>query len=313
MLHDPINAEGLDYAPCRYGTSRLRFRGPWTAPSPDALAFIGGLETFGRFTPDPFAAQTARTLGRPCLNLGVPNAGPDLLLGDPALIDICNSSAATVLQIPGALNLSNGFYTVHPRHNDRFTGASDKARAAFPRIDFTEFTFTRHLIGTLWRRAPKAFAALHDDLQKTWIERMTRLITRIETPLILLWLSDTPPRPATGDEDTDPLTRDPALISEGMMARIAPQASEVVTILATEADIAKGQTGLVVPNTERTAASRMLGTEVHRMTADALTGALARIGIGPMREDRPAPDLPKDQASFSVSSGTASNRSATSP
>ncbi|MFQ6547213.1 DUF6473 family protein [Aestuariibius sp. 2305UL40-4] len=280
MLHDPITAQGLDYAPCHYGTSRLRFRGPQAAPSPDALAFVGGIETFGRFTPDPFTTQIARMLGRPCLNLGVPNAGPDLLLGDPSLIDICNNVAATILQIPGALNLSNRFYSVHPRRNDRFTGASEAARAAFPKIDFTEFTFTRHLIGTLWRRDPRAFTDLRQELQQAWVDRMTQLIAQIETPLILLWLSDTPPRPSASDKGADPLTRDPALVSQEMMARIAPPAAALVTVLPTEAEIAKGQTGLVVPTAERTAANRMLGTEAHRMTADALTGVLEQIGLG---------------------------------
>ena len=39
----------LDYFPCRYGRSRVLFRGPRRPLDVPYVAFLGGTETYGRF------------------------------------------------------------------------------------------------------------------------------------------------------------------------------------------------------------------------------------------------------------------------
>ena len=52
-------------------------------------------------------------------------AGTDDLRDSPALA----VARLTVLQVTGAQNMSNRFYSVHPRRNDRFLKASPLLRA----------------------------------------------------------------------------------------------------------------------------------------------------------------------------------------
>ena len=54
MTYDARGQGALDYLPCRYGVSRLLFRGPKSKLDHPYLAFIGGTETYGRFIADPF-------------------------------------------------------------------------------------------------------------------------------------------------------------------------------------------------------------------------------------------------------------------
>ncbi len=56
----------------------------------------------------------------------------------------------TVIQVMGAHNMSNRFYAVHPRRNDRFLRASlGCCKTIYPEVDFTEFNFTRHMLTAL--------------------------------------------------------------------------------------------------------------------------------------------------------------------
>ena len=49
----------------------------------------------------------------------------------------------------GPVTAPNRFYAVHPRRNDRFLRPSAKIEALFPEIDFTEFSFNRHMLSAL--------------------------------------------------------------------------------------------------------------------------------------------------------------------
>ena len=80
---------------------------------------------------------------------GICSAGVDVFCADETVLSACNDARAVVFQVMGAHNLSNRYYTVHPRRNDRFLKASALMRNQFPEIDFTEFHFTRHLLTAL--------------------------------------------------------------------------------------------------------------------------------------------------------------------
>ena len=69
-----------------------------------------------------------------------------------------NGRPLTVVQVMGANYLSNRFYSVHPRRNDRFLRASTVMQAIFNDVDFSDFTFTRHMLGALYELSPEALA-----------------------------------------------------------------------------------------------------------------------------------------------------------
>ena len=146
----------LEYYPCRYGTSRILFRGPRRLLDGSYVAFLGSTETYGRFVEAPYPALLEDRLAVSCVNFGVVNAGVDLYLNDPGVMGLAAGAGAKVVQVMGAQNLSNRYYSVHPRRNDRFLRASDRLEALYPEVDFTEFHFVRHLLGKLGRDLARA-------------------------------------------------------------------------------------------------------------------------------------------------------------
>ena len=130
MSFEKRSAAALDYFPCHYGRSRNLFRGPRKRMEGDYIAFLGGTDTYGRFVPRPFPALVEDRLGLPCVNFGWMNAGPDAFLNDEAVLAAAQGARAVVLQVPGAQNLTNRYYAVHPRRNDRFVEASAALRAS---------------------------------------------------------------------------------------------------------------------------------------------------------------------------------------
>ena len=131
MAYEYPGDGSLDYYPCRYGTSRVLFRGPRRDLDRPYVAMLGSTETYGKFVPEPYPALTEAATGLRVVNLGYVNAGLDLYLKDPEVLDTAARARVTVVQIMGAQNLSNRFYTVHPRRNDRFTGPTPLLRALF--------------------------------------------------------------------------------------------------------------------------------------------------------------------------------------
>jgi hypothetical protein len=120
MTYYALGAGALDYLPCRYGTSKLLFRGPRRPLKEPYIAFLGGTETYGKFIANPFPELIEQSIGRTCVNLGCVNAGVDVFATDPQIVKIASGADVTVLQLMGAHNMSNRFYTVHPRRKDRF-------------------------------------------------------------------------------------------------------------------------------------------------------------------------------------------------
>lgn len=261
--------QGLDYKPCRYGTSRLSFRGPARLLDKRYIAFLGTTETYGKYIPRPFPALTEDLLGTPCVNLGFVNAGHDLYINDPVVMEIAGEARISVVQIGGAHNLSNRFYTVHPRRNDRFLRASRLMHQIFRDVDFTDFAFTRHMLESLHRFAPDRFALLREELQEAWIARTRLLADRLGGRMILLWFADHPPpdgSPAQG------LGLDPLFIEGAMIDALRRHVAEVVTVTISTA--ARSREGMVVPPGEEPAAADMPGPAAHLEAARALAPVL---------------------------------------
>lgn len=268
MSFERLAQGGLDYQICRYAGSGLQFRGPARDLSGDYIAFLGGTETYGRFVKSPFPALIERETGLTCVNFGQVNAGADAYLNDPGMGELTRRARLAVLQLPGAINLSNGFYTVHPRRNDRLIEATARLRRLYPEVDFTAFHFTRHLLGRLQEIDARRFEQICTELRAAWISRLTLLLERLGTPAILLWFSDHPPRPASAPAN---IARNPALITRPMIARLAAQVVEVVISAKALGD---GTRSMHYALLESAAAVELPGPAGHAEAAQSLIPAI---------------------------------------
>lgn len=259
----------LDYAPCSYGTSRLVFRGPPRALDRPYVAVIGGTESFGKFIPRPWPMLVEDANGVPVVNLSCVNVGADAYLSDPGVLEVARGARAVVVQVTGAVNLSNTYYAVHPRRNDRFVRALPPLVALYPEVDFTNVHFTRHLMLTLRRVSQGRFARVCAALRETWIERTVRLMDSLPMPRMLLWMASHAPGPQTTD-----LMRDPLLVDALMLGILRQHADRFVEVVAPVRRDPAAE-GLSFPELDRKAAEGLPGVQAHDAVAQAVVRALA--------------------------------------
>lgn len=264
----------LDYFPCNYGTSRLTFRGPRRSLERPYIAFLGGSETYGKYVPDPFPDLVEDQVGFAAINLGCVNAGPDVYLAEPEVIRIAQGAEAVVLQVTGAANLTNRFYSVHPRRNDRFIAATAELRALYREVDFTEFAFTRHMLTTLEAVSKERFETVAEELRRTWVARMTELLGQLPDRTLLLWIADAAPRPRG---QAGGLKQDPVLVDRGMLGELVPRARAYVEAVTSSQARRSSLEGMAFAALEALAAAALPGPSVHREVADKLVAALEEV------------------------------------
>ncbi len=271
MSYEKLGQGALDYQPCHYGDSRLTFRGPMRDLTKSYALFVGGTETYGKYLAKPYPALVEDEIGMPCVNFGCVNAGVDAFLGDPFSLEVARKANVVVLQVLGAHNMSNRFYRVHPRRNDRFLDASAIMKSVFPEIDFTEFHFTRHMLSALSARASDRYVLLREELCQAWVARMRLMLNSIPGRKYLFWFSAHAPQ-------TDPLKTglgaDPLFVDRGMIDVLRPLITGVIEVVASDEALKKGSTGMVFSDLEEMSAKRMLGPLAHAEAAAALVKAL---------------------------------------
>jgi len=263
----------LDYAPCRYADARIDFRGPERPLDLPYVAFLGGTETYGKFVPRPYPDLVEEQTGYAAVNLGCVNGGIDTYLSEPSLLDLASGAEAAILQVIGAHNLSNRFYRVHPRRNDRFLSASKLLSTAYPDVDFTDFAFTRHMLGSLRATSLSRFEPIVEELKHVWVARMIRLVERIETRTILLWVGAE--RPGAALEDASDPRANPLFVTRGMVEQVARRTSAYIEVVAGAENRATGTRGMAFTELEAPAAAVLPGPSVHEDIAKALRPALS--------------------------------------
>lgn len=276
MKHETIEGGGLHYAPCRYGLSRIFFRGPRRQLSDPYVAFLGGTETFGKFIDRPVPALVEKEIGRTCVNFGCVNGGVDAFVNDPTIMAACHDAQLTVVQIMGANHLSNRFYSVHPRRNDRFLRASTVMQAIFNDVDFADFTFTRHMLQTLHELSPERFDIVVSELREAWVARMKNMLEQIGPRVILLWFSKEELSDRPWDERPNGLQADPLFIQEHMINQLRDRVLDVVVSNPSEVALAQGTRGMFFTPMQAKAASEMLGVDCHNEAAGKLSPILKR-------------------------------------
>jgi len=264
-VHPGRNA--LDYYPCRYGSSKLQFRGPYKSPTGRYCTAFGGSETYGKFVAEPWPTLLEGRLGLPVLNFGYLNAGVDVFLNDPQITTIAAKARLSVVQLLAPHNMNNRFYAVHPRRNDRFLRASAGMQALFHEVDFTEFNFTGHMLAALATRCPDRFAAMAAELKAAWVARTRNLLERIGGRVLLLWV-----RP-----QGDTSLVDPVPLGHDIVAAVSPLALETVVVDPSAAAWGAGLAGMQFDPLEEPAAAEMPGPMVHAEIAEALAPHMLRL------------------------------------
>ena len=274
MTFEDRGLKGLDYQPCRYGTSKLMFRGPAKSLARDYVTFLGGTETYGKFVQAPFPSLVEWETGIDCVNLGCLQAGPDVYLHDPKVIDICNGAKAVVLQIPHACNLSNRFFSVHPRRNDRFLRASTMLQALYHDIDFTDFTFVRHMLTTLKDCSGERYELVIEEMQKAWGKRMCDLLDRIDTPTYVFGLRKHHVLDATSEQ---PLGGDPLHVSDKMVLDLEKHCTQIAWITPSQEAVKASQIGMIYPVEDAKVCDGIMGPVAHKEVAKTLTEKFALV------------------------------------
>ena len=271
MAYARLSDGSLDYQPCRYGSSKLVFRGPVVDINRDYVAFLGGSETYGKFIERPFPDIVGARLGLPALNLGCVSAGVDVYHEDPTVLELARLAKLRVVQVAGAQNLSNRMYTVHPRRNDRFVKASRLLTVLYPEIDFTEIHFTGHLITALRATSTERFELVVEELTSAWQARMAKFLKRIGGPTVLLFLS-----PRGADETAMLLQAEPRLIDAELLKSMESYATAIVHASTPPSGEKAGASGMIFSELEAAAAASLPAPDVHMQIAEAIISALKK-------------------------------------
>lgn len=271
MAYAYPGAGALDYFPCRYGQSKMVFRGPGQRLDGRYCVALGGIETYGKFIAQPWPSLVEQATGRRMVNLGCVNAGLDAYVNDPGVMPVAARAEFRVVQLLGAQGLTNRFYAVHPRRNDRFLCALPPLQRLYPEIDFTEFNFVRHMVMTLARRDPDRFDLIAQELRAVWRRRMTQLLNGIGGPTALLWFSDRPPKPASAQRRLE--NHGPMLVDAAMVADLRPVVAEVIEVIAAPGD--EPTAGAIHTPLDALAAAELPGPGAHERVAAAVLPVLA--------------------------------------
>ena len=262
------SATAVRLSPCTYGLSRLTFRGPRRPTDGRFVAFLGGSDTFARYISKPYIDQLEATTGAVCVNLGCQASRPDVYLKDTAVQSVCHDASVVVIQVLGAANLSNAYYKVHPRRNDRFIAPTKRLTTLYPDIDFSEIAFTGHLISRLRTVDAARFALVRNRLQATWVTRMRALIDSASGKAILLWFtSHEPANDSIGTRVTD----EPMFVTLEMLNELRDQVADIIEVV-----VPRGETeGMSFAPLDTLAALDSLGIAAHEAAAVALHDPIA--------------------------------------
>lgn len=271
MSYELKSATALSGGTCCYEGSRLHVRGPARDLNNESyIAFLGGTEVFGRFVSEPFPAVAETLLDKTCVNLGGVNAGLDSFMSDAALMRIAQEAEIAVVQVLGAQNISNRYYKVHPRRNDRFLQARPKLIELYPEVDFTEFHFNKHLLSRLKDVCEERFEVLRRHLQSDWVSRMGDLVAIMDGRLVLLWL-----RYSLGNSGT--FGREPVLVDQPMVESLRSLVQGVIELPVSTAGLVNDVMGMDLGPLDLPTARHMLGPKEHNRIGCAAAEQLQKL------------------------------------
>jgi uncharacterized protein DUF6473 len=253
----------------------MLFRGPRPDFSRPYAMFLGANETFGKFVPRPFTRLLQHKLDMPCANFAAMNAGVDFYLKDPSVLLATAKARVTIVAVMGAHNMSNRFYSVHPRHNDRFVKPSKILQTLFRDVDFGDIHYTRHLLASLLEADAIKFSIVVEELKMAWLARMKTLLERIEGRTLLLWMATDLPCEAGSEPGLEDIENDPVFVDQAMIDELSPLVTKVVETAPSPQAQEAGMNGMLLQDDEAKTARKMPGPMFHEEVAAALEGHLS--------------------------------------
>lgn len=151
------------------------------------VAFLGGSGAFAANAAEAYPALIGGSLGIPVRLIGMPGAGPDHFLGDPALTTGLAGAALWVVEVMCPSAISNRMFTVPARRSDRIAGVSDLLRGIFPEVDFATFRDVPAMLECLCATDEHRYRLVVNEMRNAWISRTGRLLEQADVPTILFW------------------------------------------------------------------------------------------------------------------------------
>ncbi len=182
LAYQERDYEIIDYHLYRDEKTGLWLRGPQPERLEEGryIACIGGAQTFGCFSNDPFPILLQKALNLPVVNYGIGGAGPSFFLRQEQIFGPLNKAVCTIVQVMSARSESNSVFDTGglayiTRRSD---GCRLGARAAYQSL------LRRKM---LWGR--KDLKRIVAETRENWIRNYRTLINKIETPMVLLWFA----------------------------------------------------------------------------------------------------------------------------
>ena len=274
MAEQTIDDPLFDYKLYRFGRSRQVFRGPQPDLRGKYVSSLGGSNTFGRFTDQPYPQMLGERLGVTALNLGTEGAGPGFFLSDPEILRTASDSSLCIVQAMCASTLSNRMFSVRPRRNSRLHAVSDLLIGIFPEVDFSRFSYVNALLRHLQSIDENRFKLVVNEMKNAWIGRTQTLLSSLETKTILFWFSQRAPEDP--EQEIGAPENYPQFVDRAMIDAVRSAADgyvECITSKGLPQDLTiDGKTVLYRPSGEPVDQNHEFPSpEMHTSAADALT------------------------------------------
>jgi hypothetical protein len=192
---------------------------------------------------------------------------------EPCVLEAAHAARVSVVEVMGAINMSNPYYRVHPRRNDRFLRAERPLQQMYPEVDFTQFNFVRHMLRHLYQADMRRFLLLQRELQSLWMRQMRELIAHLSQEIVLIRFGAGETSECWMDADS----RGAALITDEMLDELGGEVSAVLDVPVLQDRSEPLGAGMVFDLMEMPAARAVHGPAVHRTAAVALRPVLDRL------------------------------------
>ncbi|HEY3776692.1 MAG TPA: DUF6473 family protein [Rhizomicrobium sp.] len=208
--------ESVDYELYHSAGLKKLFRGP----KPDIVdakgryvTLLGASQFFGRHVQRSPHHHLADALGLTCVNLSVGGAGPEYFLS-PDILRIANAGLAVVLQVLSGKAVGC----------DEYPGGDITHRANGERVKRLK------LLREIWETSPDEASRLLRKWRARYVEAMNELISHIEVPVVLVWVSARAPHEWSVDRfmETGEKGLFPHLIGEDTVRSVAARCAEFV-------------------------------------------------------------------------------------
>lgn len=201
--------------------NRQLFRGPkpplLNILRKNCISVLGDAQLFGRFQAEPFHKKVANVLNVPALNLSFRGAGPEFFLQD-WLLEPARKSRCIVLQVFSGRSVGCEDYP-----GMRMTARSGTEEPKRDRLE---------ILNKIWFEDRAYCKTLVERWQKNYVRLMRELISKLEAPVVLAWMSERSP----GDWTTSRIEKEPnfgaypQLITRSMVEEIEKDAFDYIEL-----------------------------------------------------------------------------------